>query len=209
MPQLLPYYLVNQVSYGMLILAFMLLLISCYLLPNYPLVYVTRIMKSEVTKNLFEIKREKRKRSPLEMENVQEYDGVHITLETDIIAGKVIKKKLVKQQDTSLSELMITAKHFEVRESQEPYLIQGLALTLCLGCKRQEALSSWDNTCMIVMDLKDMSYLLVRFTDGKKKSGTLRLLDSLESLFEYIHSINISSLVHVNNINRYQYTSKD
>jgi len=48
MPQLLPYYLVNQVSYGMLILAFMLLLISCYLLPNYPLVYVTRMVLREL-----------------------------------------------------------------------------------------------------------------------------------------------------------------
>nr|YP_005352681.1 ATP synthase F0 subunit 8 [Gigaspora rosea]AFD04123.1 ATP synthase F0 subunit 8 [Gigaspora rosea] len=46
MPQLLPFYLVNQLSAGLVTVAFLLILISWYFLPKILLLFLSRILLS-------------------------------------------------------------------------------------------------------------------------------------------------------------------
>lgn len=47
MPQLIPFYFVNQVSFAYLLLLVLIIIVSKYILPNYPQLFLTRVIVSE------------------------------------------------------------------------------------------------------------------------------------------------------------------
>lgn len=84
-----------------------------------------------------------------------------------------------------------------------------MALTLCSGCERNEEEPQPNIRCTFTMNLNSTSFLPMRFTEGKKKMETLRLLNSPEFLFEYIRLINLLSSIMEDNIDKYQYKLED
>lgn len=156
---------------------------SLYTNPFNPL---EKLGESEVTKNLFVIKREKRKRHlRVDSNEVQmTHQNDMVESHENIIAGKIIKKYRMNRRSDEEAR-MISMVHFNIRKFQEEYPEREIALILCIGCKRSSATQP-DSECIVTTDLTSMSYLPVRFTNGSKKYNSPRLLNSLESLLEYI-----------------------
>lgn len=129
-----------------------------------------------------------------------------VTDHDDIIVDKIVKKlkhkssgKIKFHQDHT--EIQI--KHLILRGEEIEHPLDRLALTSCIGCEFTKSHLN-ENECEININLRNTSYLPIWFTNNYKKKETLKLLDLLVLLFNYIQSIWISSPINEYNINKYR-----